>query len=136
MQSSKANPFKQLYVLCGRQLRAWRRHPIMLMGEGVQYIFLALFIGGMYFDVSSDAQNGTFDRAAALFFILATIAFTPPFTIITVWQEERKLVRREVGQNIYSLAAYFWSKSLVVLPIEMLFALLVRSCLKHVDNRT
>jgi hypothetical protein len=47
--------------------------------------------------------------------------------VISVWQEERKLVRREVGQDIYSLDAFFWSKTLIVLPVELVFALAVRS---------
>ena len=51
----------------------------------------------------------------------------PPFTVITVWQDERKLVRREVTQNVYSLDTFFWAKSLTVLPIELAFVLLVRA---------
>lgn len=82
----RANIVKQLAALCGRQLRAWKRHPVLLMGEAVQYIFLAFFIGGMYFDISDSADRGTFDRSASGFFILATIVFTPPFSAITVWQ--------------------------------------------------
>ena len=98
----------------------------MLVGEAGQYLVLALFVGGMYFDVPSGTGTGVFDRSAAMFFVVVTAAFTPPFTVITAWQEERKLVKREVGQNIYSLAAFFWARTLVVLPIEMLFALVVR----------
>ena len=76
LQSAPTSPFYQLAVLMGRNLRAWKRHPIMLIGEGVQYVFLAFFVGGMYFDVSASAERGIFDRAAAGFFILVTVAFT------------------------------------------------------------
>lgn len=84
----------------------------------------------MYFDVSSEAERGTFDRAASSFFIIVTIVFTPPFTVITVWQDERTLVRREVDQNIYGLGVFFWSKTLIMMPVEMLFALTVRAPLR------
>ena len=49
--------------------------------------------------------------------------------VITVWQDERKLVRREVHQNVYSLGTFFWSKTCTVFPFEFVFVLLVRSCL-------
>jgi hypothetical protein len=80
----------------------------------------------MYWNVSNDAEAGPFDRAASSFFVLVTIAFTPPFTVITVWQQERKLVRREVTQNVYALDTFFWAKTLVLIPIETFFTLLVR----------
>jgi ABC-2 type transporter len=93
----------------------------------LQHVSVALRAGGMYFDVSSDPQKGTFDRGSATFFILVCIAFTPPFTVITVWQQERTLVRREVDQNVYSLGTYFCAKTAVLLPVETTFAILVRA---------
>ena len=82
--------------------------------------------GGMYFGISNDLVDGTFDRAASSFFILVTIAFTPPFTVITVWQDERVLVKREVNQNVYGLGVFFWAKTLVLVPVELFFSVLVR----------
>lgn len=76
VQSAPTSPLYQLAVLMGRNMRAWKRHPIMLIGEAVQYVFLAFFVGGMYFDVSDSAERGVFDRAAAGFFIIVTVAFT------------------------------------------------------------
>jgi hypothetical protein len=75
LQDRLAPPLKQLRVLCGRQVHKWRRSPVMLIGEGVQYLFLGAFVGGMYFDVSSKVGSGVFDRTVAGFFIVATIAF-------------------------------------------------------------
>lgn len=184
-----------MMCLSARFMRAWQRHPIMLVGEAVQYLFMGAFIGaappppppalasvaaaalvgtssaqparftrltraiesrfmhvlgkpegqpvsdcradvagGMYFDVSSEAERGTFDRAASSFFIIVTIVFTPPFTVITVWQDERTLVRREVDQNIYGLGVFFWSKTLVMVPVEILFALTVRPYPQSLSN--
>ena len=80
----------------------------------------------MYFGISNDLVDGTFDRAASSFFILVTIAFTPPFTVITVWQDERVLVKREVNQNVYGLGVFFWAKTLVLVPVELFFSVLVR----------
>lgn len=36
---------RQVYYLVRRNLRTWWRHPLMLAGEGVQFVLLSLFIG-------------------------------------------------------------------------------------------
>ena len=43
-----------------------------------------------------------------------------------MWQDERKLVAKEVSQNVYSLDTYFWAKTLTVFPVEAFFSLVVR----------
>lgn len=85
----------------------------------------------MYWNISDEVVDGTFDRAASSFFMLVTIAFTPPFTAITIWQAERVLVKREVNQNVYSMGVFFWAKTLVLIPVETFFAFLVRSNPHH-----
>ena len=45
VQESIAPWWSQLRTMMGRNLRAWRRHPVMLLGEAVQYIFFGLFVG-------------------------------------------------------------------------------------------
>jgi uncharacterized membrane protein YraQ (UPF0718 family) len=47
MQGAPASVFKQVWHLCARNVRAWKRHPVMLVGEAVQYIFFGLFIGAL-----------------------------------------------------------------------------------------
>lgn len=82
----------------------------------------------MYFDVTNSAVDGEFSRAAATFFVLVTIAFTPPFTAVTLWAGERGLVRREEMQGTYSLSAFYAAKTLTLVPMEILFSLMVRPC--------
>jgi uncharacterized membrane protein YraQ (UPF0718 family) len=45
MQSAPVGVLKQMWHLSARNLRAWQRHPVMLVGEAVQYIFLGAFVG-------------------------------------------------------------------------------------------
>lgn len=85
----------------------------------------------MYFNVSDNADPGVFDRAASSWFLIVAVGLTPAFTAITVWQDERKLVRREVTQNVYGLSVFFWAKTLVLIPAEIFFALAV--CTLSVD---
>lgn len=45
MQAPQSSVFAQMYYLILRVLRQWKRHPIMLIGEAVQYIFIGAFVG-------------------------------------------------------------------------------------------
>lgn len=45
VQGPQANMFVQMWYLIMRVLRQWKRHPIMLVGEAVQYIFIGAFVG-------------------------------------------------------------------------------------------
>ena len=38
----------QAYLLSGRMLRMWVRNPMMLLSEGCQYAFMAVFCGLVY----------------------------------------------------------------------------------------
>jgi hypothetical protein len=79
----------------------------------------------MFSTVSGQAERGTLERASSSFFYIVCAVFAPPFTAVTTWQDERKLIRKEVNQHVYSLDVVFWAKTLVTFPVEMLFNLVV-----------
>ena len=108
----------QTRVLCVRNFRQWIRDPAMFESELLQYIFLALFIGGMYFNLKVDLASGVFNRTAAIFILLSVLIFTPPFTAITVFSLERHLFLKERKDRFYSPAAWVLAKSLVTFPVE------------------
>lgn len=115
-QTSVAN---QVMVLSHRFLRTWYRNPQMLASEVVQYMFMALLVGLMYLQVSSDAVTGTFDRSSCIWFSLAVLSFTPSYTAAVVWDKERLLMRRELAGQQYNPSAYFLGKTAVTLPFEL-----------------
>jgi len=121
--SFKTSLLLQTRVLCVRNFRQWIRDPAMFASELVQYIFLALFIGGMYFDLKVDLASGVFNRSAAIFILLSVLIFTPPFTSITVFSLERHLFFKERKDQFYSPAAWVLAKSLVTFPVEGLLCL-------------
>lgn len=59
-----------------------------------------------------------------MFFLLSILCFTPPFTVITVFENERKLLLRERSTGMYSMSSYFVAKTAVTWPIEIGFCLL------------
>lgn len=57
-------------------------------------IFIALFVGGMYYQIDMTVEMGVYNRCASLFFIMSILIFTPPFTAITTFALERDLLKK------------------------------------------
>ena len=45
---------------------------------------------------------------------------------MVVWQDEKKTLRRDAEHGMYKLSSFFAAKTLVVLPFEGVFVLIVR----------
>ena len=57
----------------------------------------------MYLQLNDSVASGLPDRLASLWFALAILSFTPSYTAITIWDPDRKLLRRESSQGMYSV---------------------------------
>lgn len=119
--------FTQVRLLMLRNVRQWIRDPGMLVTEFAQYIFFAIFLGGMYYQIDDDLSSGVYDRSASLFFVLAILVFTPPFTAIVTFMMEYKLMEKEMKDNMYSSFAWLLAKSLVLMPVEAMLCIVFSS---------
>lgn len=122
-----ASTFQQIKLLCIRDAKQWYRDPGMLISEFIQYIFFAVFLGGMYYNIDDKITTGTYDRSASLFFILAILVFTPPFTAVFTFSAERTLFTKERSDNMYSAFSWLTAKTLVLAPVEALLCLVFSS---------
>lgn len=111
--------WSQAAILWIRFFRTWMRNPILFWSEFSQYVLVGIFIGLMYLDVGNDLNFGTNDRLASQFFVLAAMVFVPAFGAVTLWDDERKLVKVETNRKSYSLAAYFLAKTGTTWPMEI-----------------
>jgi len=118
---------RQMQVLTVRAARQTIRDPGIFTSELIQYIFIGLFLGGMYYDINMTVTQGVFDRTASLFFVLAVLIFTPPFTAVTTFSIERHLFRKERGDKLYSLFSWLGAKTLTCWPMEMALCLVFSS---------
>lgn len=114
----------QAYVLTERNFRNYLRNPVMLFSETAQYLFMGLFTGLMYLQVNNSVETGVQDRLASLWFGMAVLSFTPSFTAVTVWDRERVLLRREAGQAMYSVSAWFAARTAITVPMQIAQTLL------------
>ncbi len=124
-------PFlQQVNILTVRAFRQVFRDPGIFLSELIQYLFVGLFIGGMYHNLNNNVQTGVFDRCSSMFFILAILVFTPPYTSLTTFNLERPLFKKERKDNLYNVTCWLGAKTLTVWPMEIALCM-VFSCIVY-----
>lgn len=118
---------RQMTILTIRAARQTIRDPGIFTSELIQYIFIGLFLGGMYYDINLNVTQGVFDRTSSLFFVLAVLIFTPPFTAVTTFSIERHLFKKERGDKLYNLFSWLGAKTVTSWPMEMVLCLVFSS---------
>uniref|UniRef100_A0A7S0WUF3 ABC transporter domain-containing protein n=1 Tax=Chlamydomonas leiostraca TaxID=1034604 RepID=A0A7S0WUF3_9CHLO len=114
-----ASWFTQVKVLSVRNGRNWLRNPNLLASELLQYVFISLFMGLMYFDsFTHDLSDGVTNRTACIWFAFAIMCFTPAYTTVTAWDKDRVLLQRELSQRQYSLSAYYVARTACIIPLQ------------------
>lgn len=122
-QAYPTSRLTQVRILSARVMRQWLRDPAMFESEAIQYIFIALFIGGMYFGVDDTSDGGVYNRTSSFFFLLSVMIFTPPFTTIMTFSHERALLRKERQDKMYGAASWLLAKTAITVPIEAVLCL-------------
>lgn len=121
------------------------RNPILFWSEFTQYIFTGIFVGKdngaskavmsmteigfcvglMYYNVGNGLNFGTSDRYASHFFILAAMIFIPAYAAVTLWDNERKLLKVETNRKSYRLFSYYLAKTATTWPMEIALCLVL-----------
>jgi ABC-type multidrug transport system permease subunit len=79
----------------------------------------ALFAILLFFDTTKD-EAGIQNVQGSLFFITMNIAFNAIQNVILIFPDERPVFLREVNNNMYKTAPYFWAKIISELPFSIL----------------
>jgi len=118
-------PFSlQFYFLCLRAFRDALRNPFKLHARTGQALFVSIFCGLVYLQLGLD-NNGIVDRKGALFFLCAGGIMNSCMGTIPLFIAEREVFWREYPSRMYSLAAFFWSKFLMELPLRIFYPILM-----------
>ena len=101
-------PFhRQVGFLVRRHLQKILRHPFVTISSLMGYLFMAVFIGVVFYDTDVDS-GGIQDRMGSHFFIIMYMALTC-LTVIPIWMEDYQVLFRENHSLVYSVEAYFLS---------------------------
>jgi ATP-binding cassette subfamily G (WHITE) protein 1 len=114
----RASFWTQFQFLFGRAGRnAWRNKFIVRINF-FQAMFVGLLVGLIYYDTASKAFDQQVQNfSGSLFFISVNQVFSA-IGVLNVFASEKAVFSREYSNGYYSLAAYFWSKTLVESPVR------------------
>lgn len=104
----RINVFKQFRILSVRTFKNLYRNPMLLLTHYVIAIFLALFCGVLYFNISDDISG--FQNRLGLFFFLLTLFGFSTLTTLSLFAEERVIFVRERANGYYKPIAYYAAK--------------------------
>lgn len=99
-------------------VNAWRDRSA-LVGKIVSSMFFALFLGGVYSNISYD-QKSIQDRIGVLFFFTINQTFGNAIGVLNTFGKEMVVVERERASKSYSLSAYYIAKMVAELPFNLL----------------
>lgn len=119
--NSKAEFVDQFKFLLGRASKNAWRNKFIIQVKLFQSIFVALLIGLIYFDVGRlSGQRQVQNITGVMFFAAVNQIMSYSIGILSIFALEKAVFIREYGNGYYDLGAYFWSKTLVELPIQVI----------------
>ncbi|KAG5446220.1 ATP-binding cassette sub- G member 2 [Clonorchis sinensis] len=122
---SYAVPFcRQLNQVCWRTSLNLLRDPLASVVQTLVYLFFALSMGTVYFQMDTSLESGIQNRAGLFFFSTLQVVFVN-LGSIELFIKERVLFIHENSSGYYRISAYFLSKILCdILPTKVLPVLL------------
>ncbi len=110
------------------------RQPLDVILKVVQAIFFAVIAIILYVDEAKDEISYIQNFRGVIFFIVMNAGFSYVFASVNLFNFERPIFIRERLSNTYDTSAYFWGRSLAVLPVEIITPLLFLTICYFVVN--
>ncbi|KAJ7518856.1 hypothetical protein O6H91_20G011600 [Diphasiastrum complanatum] len=111
--------WQQFYVLLIRGL-AERRHEDLGSHRMFQVTAMSIIVGLLWWQSNTQTENRLADQVGLLFFISMFWTFVPMFMAMHTFPLERAMLAKERASNMYRLSAYFLSRTLGDVPMDML----------------
>ena len=111
--------FYQFGLLCRRNFLNLLRLPQTSYVKLLTTCLTALFAILLFFNVGND-EPGIQNIQGSLFFITMNISFNAIQNVILIFPDERPVFLREVNNNMYKTAPYFWAKVISELPFSIM----------------
>ncbi|XP_002133095.2 ATP-binding cassette sub-family G member 4 isoform X1 [Drosophila pseudoobscura] len=108
----------QLRVLLRRHLRSMSRDMIAVQLRLIMHVVVALLLGVVYWQIGSDAAK-IVSNVSCLLFIILFVFIGNAMPSILLCQQDSAVFIREYYNGWYSLRAYYISKVLADLPLQL-----------------
>ncbi|KAH9307874.1 hypothetical protein KI387_035785, partial [Taxus chinensis] len=109
----------QFSVLMIRGLKD-RRHEYLSWIRFIQVFAVALLSGCLWWQSKINTEKQLLDQVGLLFFISMFWGYFPLFTAIFTFPQERALLMKERGSDMYRLSSYFLARTLGDLPLDLI----------------
>eukprot|EP01091_Cochliopodium_minus_P001754 TRINITY_DN1168_c0_g1_i9.p1 TRINITY_DN1168_c0_g1~~TRINITY_DN1168_c0_g1_i9.p1 ORF type:complete len:661 (-),score=200.92 TRINITY_DN1168_c0_g1_i9:221-2203(-) len=130
-EEKKKNKSSQLYkfgVLLERSTKQIMRDPASTFAKIFQNIFFGVLVGLIYLKLNH-FQEGITNRIGVLFFVVINMIMPNLIGELFTFPSERGLFMREKGGGWYGLLAYYFSKMLAMMPMQiigpMIFSIII-----------
>lgn len=98
----------------------------------------AIFIGCLYLDVELSDQRSIQDVSGFVLNLTAQIIFATAYNVVYYYPSRMPVLRRETGERIYSLSAFYVANVLAGIPRSALeccvFLAIVQPCVSFIDG--
>ncbi|KQS70034.1 uncharacterized protein Dere_GG24450, isoform B [Drosophila erecta] len=114
----QVNFWTQLSVLLRRHLRSTSRDMFAVQMRLVMHVVVALLLGVVYWQIGADAQK-IVSNVSCLFFVILFVFAGNAMPSILLCMQDSAVFIREYYNGWYSLGAYYLSKVLADLPLQL-----------------
>ncbi|XP_057814737.2 ABC transporter G family member 22 [Cryptomeria japonica] len=111
--------WQQFSVLMIRGLKE-RRHEYLSWLRFIQVSSISVMAGCLWWQSKIDTERDLIDQGGLLFFISMFWGYFPLFTAIFTFPQERALLIKERGSDMYRLSSYFFARTLGDLPLDLI----------------
>lgn len=114
----------QLLQLMKRTNLGFIRNPMCLVFQIVKLVSFSIIGILLFYDLGTDLE-GIQNRVGAILCAIYSALYFPMIIGSFIFPLERALIHLEINQEMYSIEAYFFSKTFVEIPYYMIFASIV-----------
>ncbi|CAJ0580350.1 unnamed protein product, partial [Mesorhabditis spiculigera] len=101
------------------------RNPSLAKAKIVQKTIMGLFVGLLYLQTEVKKPFGVDNINGALFYLVCELTYSTLFGILTFLPNDYPLVVREYHDGLYSVGAYYFSRSISYVPLFTLDGVLM-----------
>ncbi|KNB46494.1 hypothetical protein JH06_0100 [Blastocystis sp. subtype 4] len=113
----------QFRTLTSRCFTVLMRDSRLTVARFIQTVVLSTLIGLVFIQLSF-SQSGITNRISVIFFVMMTECFSLLFSEIQVFPFELPIVYNEVASGLYRIDAYYLAKTIVGLPMSLIFPII------------
>uniref|UniRef100_A0A7S0N5E7 ABC transporter domain-containing protein n=1 Tax=Pyramimonas obovata TaxID=1411642 RepID=A0A7S0N5E7_9CHLO len=117
----------QQFIALGKRAAIQKRGDFTAGYQLVQVLLLSVISNAIWWRLPRNDQY-TIEKTGYLFFTAVFFGFFSLFNALTTFLPELMIIKRERSSGLYRLSAYFWSKTLSELPVELAYPTLFTVC--------